>query len=66
MSQSKYVSVLDIKCARFHAPATRQVYVQLPSEDYTDGTRGRLNMSMNGTRGAASNWEAKHTAVMLD
>ena len=48
---------VDVKRAYFYADAIRPVYVQLPDEDASPGTCGRLNKAMNGTRDAASNWE---------
>eukprot|EP00959_Pyramimonas_sp_CCMP1952_P401534 8413588-Pyramimonas_sp.AAC.1 len=63
-SSRQYLSFLDVRRAHFHAPATREVYVQLPPEDASPGMVGRLNMSMYGTRDAALNWESKYTAVM--
>ena len=64
-NKRRYLKFIDIKRAHFHSPVTREIYVELPPEDHTDGYCGRLNMSMYGTRDAASNWEAKYTSVML-
>ena len=55
---------LDIRKAYFHAKATRDVYVELPEEDYEEGMCGKLNKSMYGTRDAAQNWEVAHTEFM--
>ena len=56
--------VLDVKRAHFHAPATRQIFVELPPEDALAGRAdvvGELLMSMCGTRDAAHNWEAAYS-----
>ena len=49
----------DVKRAYFHAPAERELYVELPPEDkeYGTGKVGRLNLSLYGTRDAAANWQ---------
>lgn len=50
---------LDVSRAFFYAKAERPVFVRIPDEDYEpgdEGTRGRLLMSMYGTRDAAVNW----------
>ena len=61
MRGPKKLLFIDVKRAYFHAPVTRDVYVQLPDEDGGAGQCGKLNMSMYGTRDAASNWEAAYT-----
>ena len=48
----------DVSRAYFHAPAVREVFVELVSEDCEKGDEGmcgKLNLSMYGTRDAASN-----------
>ena len=59
---------LDVKRAHFHAPASRQVFVELPPEDALAGRGdvvGELQASMYGTRDAAFNWEAAYSSEML-
>ena len=61
------MKVLDVKRAHFHAPATREIYVELPSEDAMESdpaTCGELVMSMYGTRDAAYNWERAYSQVL--
>ena len=48
---------IDIRRACFHSNACRQVFVQLPQEDYEEGMCGELVKAMYGTRDAAQNWE---------
>ena len=45
--------------AYFHAPATRELYVELPDEDSgkAQGLVGKLDLSLFGTRDAAANWQ---------
>ena len=45
--------------AYFHAPATRELYVELPDEDpgKAQGLVGKLKLSLYGTRDAAANWQ---------
>lgn len=55
----KKLYFIDVRRAYFHAPARRDVYVELPDEDAEPGKCGRLEQSMYGTRDAAHNWERK-------
>ena len=53
----------DASRAYFHAPSIRPVYVDIVNEDWVPGDDemcGKLNVSMCGTRDAASNWEAAY------
>ena len=54
-----HIMLSDVKRAYFHAPARRELYVELPPEDpgYGQGRVGRLNLSLYGTRDAAANWQ---------
>ena len=57
-NKGEVIMVNDISSAFFHAPAKRNVYVQLPDEDRGKGQERmcrRLNYSMYGTRDAAQN-----------
>ena len=44
---------IDIRRAYFHAPAKRQVFIELADEDATPGMCGKLVKSMYGARDAA-------------
>ena len=57
---------IDVKRAYFYAKAKRPVFIQLPEEDALDDHCGKLERSMCGTRGAASNWEAEYTQGLVD
>ena len=66
----KCMVVIDVKKAHLRAPATREVYVELPKEDQEPGEEdmcGLLHYSMYGTRDAAKNWgmEVERTLVNL-
>ena len=53
----------------FHAKAKRDVYVRLPDEDKAEGqegTCGKFNCSMYGTRGAAQNWQAEISQPLVN
>ena len=53
----------DVSRAYFHAKARRDVFVKTAREDWDEGDDGKcgwLNLSMYGTRDAASNWEASN------
>ena len=59
----------DVKKAFFYAPATRPLYVELPSEALgpgEEGMCGRLERSLYGTRGAALTWSIAYTNVLLE
>ena len=46
---------MDIGKAYFHAPATRNIFIELPAEDAQPGMVGMLEKSLYGTRDAALN-----------
>ena len=54
-----HLMLSDVKRAYFHAPAVRELYVELPDEDpgKAQGLVGKLNLSLYGTRDAAANWQ---------
>lgn len=56
---------LDVRRAHLRAKAQRDVFIDLPDEDATPGMRGRLLMSLSGTRDAAANWEKEYTSCLL-
>ena len=56
----KVVALVDVRRAKFYAPARRRVFVELPAEDCQPGDEhmcGLLRYSLYGTRDAAQNWE---------
>ena len=58
----------DVSRAYFHAPAIRDVFVDIVAEDLEAGDEekcGWLNVSMYGTRDAARNWEARYREVLI-
>ena len=58
-AESLVLGVFDISRAHFMAPATRELYVEIPDEDRGPGEEnliGRLNRSMYGFRDASHNW----------
>ena len=52
--------IQDISKAYFFAPATRDIYIELPPEDAEPGVVGRLEKSSYGTRDAEA-----YTRVLL-
>ena len=50
--------VVDVRKAHLCAPASREVFIQIPPEDGegNEGMCGQLAFSMYGTRDAAKNW----------
>jgi len=58
--------VLDVSRAHFHPPATRELYIQLPDEDWEEGKVGRLLKTIYGTRDAAASWEQFYVNVFED
>ncbi len=57
------IMVNDIRRAYFHAPALREVYIELPHEDERreKGYVGILRKSLYGTRDAALNWQVTYS-----
>ena len=60
------IDFIDVKRAYFYAASEREVYVELPEEDYEEGMCGTLNKSMYGTRYAARTWEMEYTGFMKE
>ena len=59
---NKVIMINDVARAFFEAKATRAICVELPSESLTEEDKnkdmvGILNMSLYGTRDAATNWQ---------
>lgn len=57
--------VQDISNAYFFAPATRDIFIELPPEDAEPGMVGKLEKSLYGTRDAALNWAEAYTKVLI-
>ena len=55
----------DISKAYFFAPATRDIFIELPPEEAEPGMVGKLEKSLDGTRGAAPNWAEDYTKVFI-
>ena len=64
-NQGKVLDFIDVRRAYFHAPARRDVQIELPEEDWEEGMCGKLDKSMYGTRDAAQNWEEEYSEFML-
>ena len=58
--------VLDIKKAFLHATMSRDVYIQLPPEEYVEGKYGvaKLRRALYGTRDAPLLWQAEVARVL--
>jgi hypothetical protein len=55
----------DVSRAYFYAPATRNMYVELPEEaGHGSGKCARLLKSLYGTRDAATNWSKAYTDIL--
>ena len=55
---------IDVRRA---CPAQREVYIEIPVEDRDagdEGTAGKLNLSLHGTRDAALNWTKEYTRAL--
>ena len=65
-AQLDRIMLQDIGKAYFHAPATRDIYIELPTEDAQEGMVGKLEKSLYGTRDAAMNWAAAYTTVLIE
>ncbi len=67
-NKSKYphrcIMVNDISRAYFHAPASRDVFIELPDEEpmKKEGKIGKLRVSLYGTRDAALNWQSAYSS----
>ena len=68
-NKGEIIMINDVSRAFFHARATRDVYVQIPSEDTQQGEEGlcgKLNFSMYGIRDAAQNWQAEYSQRLVE
>jgi hypothetical protein len=57
--------IQDISKAYFFAPATRDIFIELPPEEAEPGMVGKLEKSLCGTRDAALNWAEAYTKVLI-
>ena len=67
--EDQVIMVNDVARAFFEAPITREVCIELPTEDMTDEDReqdavGLLKMSLYGTRDAAANFQREVGSFM--
>ena len=51
---------IDISRAHFYGRSRRELYIELPDEDATDGMVGLLQRSMYGTQDASAIWESDY------
>ncbi len=66
-SQGKrQVGFIDIKKAHLYAKGTRDVFIEIPPGDCTEGMCGKLNYTLHGTRDAAHNLEKECTGTLQD
>ena len=56
----------DVKKAYLHAPVRGGRNARLPEGNAAEGARGKLNVSLYGTRGAARNWGEKYVEVLSE
>ena len=63
----KHVMVNDVRRAYFYAKASRDIYIEIPSEDPEAGPNvlGKLELSLYGTRDAAKNWQDTLSAQLV-
>ena len=55
---------IDVRRAYFYAAARREIYIEIPIEDWQPGDAdkvAKLNLSLYGTRDAAQNWAEEYT-----
>ena len=67
--EPQVLGVFDISRAHFMAPASRELYVEIPEEDQEPGEPdvvGRLNRSMYGFRDASHNWMEDWQALLQE
>ena len=58
------LGLVDVRKAYLYAPATEDIYIELPEEDKAEGMCGKLRVSLYGTRSAAKNWEAEYARTL--
>ena len=55
---------VDVKILYFDVPARREIYIEIPMEDWQPGDKARvakLNLSLCGTHDDAQNWTEEYT-----
>ena len=60
---------IDVKRAYCYAPARREIFIEIPMEDWEPGDElkvAKLNFSVYGTRDAAQNWTEEYTKKLVD
>ena len=60
---------VDVKRAFFYAPARREIFIEIPMEDWEPGDEtmvAKLDLSFDGTRDAAQNWTEEYTKKLVD
>ena len=57
--------IQNISKAYFFAPATRDIFIELPPEEAEPGMVGKLEKLLYGTRDAALNWAEAFTKVLI-
>ena len=59
--------VNDVRRAYFYSKASRDIYIEIPSEDPEAGPNvlGKLELSLCGTRDAAKNWQDTLSAQLV-
>ncbi len=66
-TRGNLIMAIDVKRAYFYAPATRDLYIEIPADDRQPGDEhmlAKLNLSLYGTRDAAPNWVKAYTDVL--
>ena len=66
--EARHIIITDVRRAYFYPSATRDLCIELPAEDPDADTSmvGRLNLSLYGTSGAATNWQETLSKHLLD
>ena len=60
---------IDVKRAYFYAPVRREIFIEVPLEDWQPGDEmnvAKLNFILYGTRDAAQNWIEEYTKKLVD
>ena len=57
--------IQDSSKACFFAPATRDIFIELPPEDAETGMVGKLEKSLHGTQDAVLSWVEAYTKDLI-